>query len=88
MYLIKVYEHIIPIEFKSDNIEDLMVELAKHIHKDTNRLKKAMKGFATDSNKEQEYIKLFNDLFLPYETQQICKIYEIKDKWERKNEQR
>lgn len=43
-----------------------------------------MTGFANDSNKEQEYIKLFNDLFLPYETQQICKIYEIKDKWELK----
>lgn len=40
MYLIKVYENIIPIEFKSDNIEDLMVELAKHIHKDANHLKK------------------------------------------------
>lgn len=86
MYLIKVCEHIIPTEFKSDNIEDLMVELAKHIHKDSNHLKKAMKGFANDSNKEQEYIKLFNDLFLPYVTQQICAIYEIKDKWGRNNE--
>nr|DAG64788.1 MAG TPA: retinoblastoma-associated protein-like protein [Caudoviricetes sp.] len=82
MYLIKVNENIIPIEFKSDNIEDSMVDLAKHIHKDANHLKKAMKGFANDSNKEQEYINIFNDLFLPCVTQQICAIYEIKEKWE------
>lgn len=68
------------VEFNAIDIEDLMLLIVEYTSNDRKYFEKAMSGFKNDSDRENQYIALFNNLY-GYGTDEISCIYEIKSKY-------
>lgn len=70
------------VEFNAIDIEDLMLLIVEYTSNDRKYFEKAMSGFKNDSDRENQYIALFNNLYNHYGADEISCIYEIKSKYE------
>lgn len=70
------------VEFNAIDIEDLMLLIVEYTGNDRKYFEKAMSGFKNDSDRENQYIALFNNLYNRYGADEISCIYEIKSKYE------
>lgn len=68
------------VEFNVIDIEDLMLLIVEYTNNDRKYFEKAMSGFKNDSDRENQYIALFNNLY-GYGADEISCIYEIKSKY-------
>lgn len=68
------------VEFNAIDIEDLILLIVEYTSNDRKYFEKAMSGFKNDSDRENQYIALFNNLY-GYGTDEISCIYEIKSKF-------
>ena len=69
------------VEFNAIDIEDLMLLIVEYTGNDRKYFEKAMNGFKNDSDRENQYIALFNNLYKRYGADEINCIYEIKSKY-------
>lgn len=70
------------VEFYAIDIEELMLLIVEYTGNDRKYFEKAMNGFKNDSDRENQYIALFNNLYNRYGVDEISCIYEIKSKYE------
>lgn len=68
------------VEFYAIDIEELMLLIVEYTGNDRKYFEKAMNGFKNDSDRENQYIALFNNLY-SYCIDEINCIYEIKSKF-------
>lgn len=68
-------------EFNAIDIEELMLLIVEYTGNDRKYFEKAMSGFKNDSDRENQYIALFNNLYNRYGADEINCIYEIKSKY-------
>lgn len=68
------------VDFYAIYIEELMLLIVEYTGNDRKYFEKAMSGFKNDSDRENQYIALFNNLY-GYGTDEISCIYEIKSKF-------
>lgn len=70
------------LDFYAIDFEELMLLIVEYTGNDRKYFEKAMNGFKNDSDRENQYIALFNNLYNRYGADEISCIYEIKSKYE------